>query len=1033
MTIVEELLTRLASLDVRLDVDGDQLRIDAPKGVLNPELKQELVKHKPTLIALLGTTLDGIQPAPESAVIPLTSGQERLWSLMELQHGSGVYNVPMAYRLRGNLDIEALEQGLNTIQRRHSALRTRFEAVDGRPQQQVVASLDFAPEIIDLTGLADAERSEAVDKKLDEQIQKPFDLGKAPLWRCTLLLISDDEYVLIFTMHHIVFDLTSKTLFLRELEALYAGEDAPKLTIEYRDFAYWQQSKAQRNHADSQMDYWEANLDGIVGELLLPTDHPRPASTRMDGRSRAFAVPAQVATKLNKVCRATKSSMYMTLLAAFHALLHRYTGQTEQIICSPFSCRNSTSVEALIGYFNNILPIRSDLSGDPSFRELLRRVRQVTMDAMKHQDAPFQRIAKLPNLVRTPLTRAMFNYRGEDSTELKLRGLSARPIQNRRTQADFDLALYMGIENGCLCGVLDYSSELFHERTMRSLLKNFQATLLAVSENPDQPLSALPTLRPTFPDIENALTHHPKVDQAVVVTRSDGLGSNRVAYLVLNEDDVPSQMELQAAVQERVIGKLAPLRFMPLDQIPTLADGTLDPVSLPAPTFSGAELDHEYVAPRTELEHQLAEIWQRILWSDQKVGIHDNFFDLGGHSLLSVQLIAEIEEQLGRSVPLENLGQLSTISKLVTALDKPVSKAVRSTRHGLGIDILRQLQSYTAAWSGKRAGTESLITGLNTEGSKQSVFWVVQRYLNLAQFAKHLGPDQPIYGMRSGHNVMGYSLEDSKALAHYYVEEILQIQSSGPFIIGGICQASEIAFQIAQRLQDRGHEVNLLVLQERFIPQDYPGRVAFLFGDVSDRNPYYHFARPELGWRKYYTGGIDVHIVRGAHGTFFQERNIQSLTREMELAFERAGSTISQSFDETITLQCLAQSAYQARLTVTNASDITSGEARLAVKIENVSSGIWLASERSGVLLGARWLNPNNRDVKGHDRYVQANSARTPLTTDLEPGSMLELELTVTIPDDPQFDTLEVDMVDEGLTWFSDAGSTPAQIEFQRN
>ncbi len=1027
MSAAQELMARLARLDVELQADGDQLRLNAPKGVLTPELKQELVVRKPELLALLNTATGGIEPAPAGVVIPLTSGQQRLWALMRVQQASGLYNVPMVYRLHGGLDVDALEQSLAEIQRRHAILRTAFRTVEGKPRQHVADTTTFALKITDLTSLADTEQAAAVDKELDASIQYPFDLKNAPLWRCTLLRLAPAEYVLAFTMHHIIFDRFSKTVFLRELEALYAGGKLPQLAIEYRDFAYWQQSEAQQSLADRQMDYWKAKFVGAASELLLPTDHPRPTSIMVEGRSQTFVVSAAVTEKLRTLSRTGRASMYMTLLAAFHALLHRYTGQTDQIICSPVACRNSTSVEALIGYFNNIVPMHADLSGDPVFRDLLGRVRQVTMDAIKHQDAPFQQIVKLPNLASTPLTRGMFSFRSADSSVLHLQGLAATPVENRRRQADFDLALYMGMEKGTLCGVLDYNAEIFEEETIRSLLSNFQALLEAVAADPDRPLSALPSLRPRFPEIENALVKHAKVDEAVVVVRSDAGGtSNRVAYLVLNEDDIPSREELRSVLAALLPADQQQLVFVPLDQMPTLADGAVDLAGLPAPTLS--RQGNAYLAPRTALESALAEIWQRVLWRDEKIGIHDNFFDLGGHSLLSLQLLAETEKHLQRSLPLATLGQLSTIAEFVTYLERPSEAAAVTRSSALDADIRDRLRRYTAAWHGKRTSTDSLVVGLNTEGSKQPVFWCVQRYINLTEFAKHLGADQPIYGMRSAHNVIERTPENIRAMAHHYVDEILQIQSRGPFIIGGICQAAVVAFQMALRLRDLGHELNLLGLQERFIPQDYPGRVAFFFGDISTRSPYYQYVWPELGWRKYYTGGFEAHIIRGEHGTYFREENIQYLTREMQIAFERAQAPARVSADGQAAMQRLNKSAYQAQCSVVKPVAATRGEIRLVVKVKNASPCTWLASERSGVFLGARWLNPK----EGGSPYTHATQARTRLPTDLKPGGTVELELVVGIPEDIQVRILEVDMVDEGITWFSNSGSERVQVEIQR-
>ena len=1001
---------------MRVYADGDRLRVSAPRGVLVPELAEEVAARKSELLALLGRVTGPIERAPAGISVPLTAGQERLWALMEMQQDTDAYHVPMVYRIQGALDVPALERSLDQIQRRHEVLRTRFHTQAGRPTQYVTDAVPFALEIADGSHLGGTERAAWADEKLAEGIHEPFELEKGPLWRCTLLRLAADEHVLVFTAHHITFDRFSKRVFLGELEAFYAGKSAPDLAIQYRDFAYWQQSDAQRQLAEDQLAFWKDQLRDGTTELLLPTDHGRSASGAGEGRSQSFVIPEAVAEKLAALGRDTKSSSYMILLAGFYALLYRYSGQTDQTICAPVACRDSTDVEALIGYFNNIVPMRTDLSGDPTFRELTVRVRQVVMGAIGHQDAPFHRIAQIPEAANAPLTRAMFNYRDEGSSRLRLPGLTSTPVEYRRQQADFDLALYVGVESDGLAGVLDYNAELFEQGTIRLLLRNYLALLELVVIDPDRRLSTLPCFRQRFSEVEDALVRHPKVDEAIVVVRSDSVGaSNLAAYLVLDEDDVPTRSELHSFLSDELPARQGHLALVPVDELPRLAG--LDIV--------GIMLD-------VAMERELAAIWRRVLWRTERIGIHDDFFDLGGHSLLSVQLLAETESYLGRRVRWAKLGQLSTIAKFAEFVEQAEDETAISTPgSGLGAEIMTRLRSHTAAWVGRRASADSLITGLNTGGSRQPVFWVVQRYLNLARLAEHLGADQPIYGMRSGHRIMDRTPANVRALAECYVDHVLEIQGGGPLIVGGICQGAEIAFQMALRLNDLGHELNLLGLQERFIPHDYPGRVAFFFGDASDRSPYYHFARPELGWRKYYTGGFEAHIIRGAHGTYFQEAHVPYLAKEMQRAFDSAQNPRVDRVEPEPALQVLRPSAYKAELRLAEPVAVAGSEARVLVTVRNASPDSWLASHRSGVFLGARWLKPKKYGSHRYCSYARANVVRTPLPADLGPGGTLELELTVPLPYDPRLKTLEIDLVEEGVTWFSDAGSESALIRIR--
>jgi hypothetical protein len=295
----------------------------------------------------------------------------------------------------------------------------------------------------------------------------------------------------------------------------------------------------------------------------------------------------------------------------------------------------------------------------------------------------------------------------------------------------------------------------------------------------------------------------------------------------------------------------------------------------------------------------------------------------------------------------------------------------------------------------------------------------LQRHKELAQLAKYLGPEQPIYGMRSGHRVMVKDDANHEALAAHYVSEILAIQPAGPFLIGGNCQAAQIAFEIASQLTALGHEITLLMLQEKFIPRRYAGRVALLFGDRSKFNLYRYFRNPEFGWGKYYSGQFSVDIIRGAHGEFHREPNIQALTAALRRRIEEsqqaaAGDAPLRTIDH---YQRLGPSAYRAKLAAAEISPAERGsELRIPVAVTNASPETWAASDRSGIALGNRW-----RDATG--AMIESLDGRSPLPSELPPGSTVSMEIVVKTPMKPGEWILELDMVDEGIAWFSDHGS----------
>jgi acyl carrier protein len=1055
MSSLSEFLGKLASMEIKLWADGGKLRCSGPDHLMTPELESEVSARKSELLAFLeranrpedsaGNDLVRVQRGVE---IPLSHGQERLWLLSEMESVESAYNTFAIFRLAGDLDVWALEQSVDLLQRRHEILRTTFPSDNGRPRQLISPAnpwiLPRADIATDLRQLPPERREPEIRRLLQSEVQQPFDLKAGPLWRARLLRLGEKEHVLSFTMHHIIFDGGSKVVFLRELALFYEAFSAGKIVeisempIQYADFACWQRKRLQGEVLKSQFSYWKKQLDG-ASELRLPTDHPKSPAATFRGGNRAFELPDTLAEALAGLSRREQASLFNTLLAALCALLHRYTDQDDLVVCSPFACRDRAELQGLIGYFNNIIVLRADLSADPSFRELIGRVRRAALEASENQNLPFQRLAELPHLARTPLTRGMFSFQDTSSRTLDLPGIVATSIDIRKEAADFDLAMYMESVGGSLSGVLEYNADVFDDQTISRMLQNFQTVLENVTADPDQRLSSLPRMGKELSEIEALLTSHAKIDKAVVVPLQHHLAS--VAYLVLNEYDVPSLEEIRAFTRAQLPDYLVPNAFVPLDEIPLAADGSVDRSALLLPVIARGRPENAYVAPRTALERKLAEIWRKVLWLDQDVGIHDRFLDLGGHSLLSVQLAIELEKELHRTLPVKALSQLSTIAELAGILEQeeessPTAQSLGGGAYGPALlqhspEIYNGLRAFTAAWQGQRATPESVMVGLNTNGSKQALFWCLQRYQELTQLAKYLGPDQPTYGMRSGNRVMVKNQENIKALAAHYVGEILAVQPKGPFLVGGNCQAAQIAFQIAGQLTDLGHEITLLCLQEKFIPQHYSGRVALLFGSESKFNPYLWFRRPEFGWKKFYTGEFSVNIVSGAHGQFFREPNIQVLVDALRRRIEEAQREPAQSAPARTEddFQRLPEAAYQAKLTARGSWTAESGqEIKIPVEVKNMSCETWRSSDKSGIAVVNRWLS-----AKG--KVVQWLDGRAPLIRDMKPGSTEEIELTVRTPGKAGRWILELDLIDEGVTWFKDQGSPVIQLQVnvQRN
>lgn len=1064
MKSIEAFIAELVSLDVKLSVDAGNLRCSAPSGVLTPALQAQLALRKPELLAFLASAkgdasggASGAEPLlrPGARVdpIPLSHGQERIWSLVEMRPESGVYNTSTAYRLSGPINVLALEQSLNALAERHEILRTSFPAEQRVPRQQISGHEPLELPVLNIMRVLKrlpAEEHEAeILRSLKTEVHRPFDIRRGPLWRTLLLQIGPEEHVLSLTLHHIISDGASDAILLRELSSLYkafAEGDAPKLPelpIQYADFACWQHARMSGDVGRRQLAYWKETLDGEVSELRLPIDAPREPDAAFRGASEPFTLPDTLASALARMNRKEQTGWFAMLLAAWCALLYRHTGQEDLVLCSPFAARDRAELEGLIGYFNNIVVMRANLSGDPSFRSLLGRVKRLGIEAADHQNLPLQRLLELPNLVRVPLTRGMFCFQDLSVRVLDLPGTTGQLIDIRKETADFDLAMYMqSTGKGKLSGVLEYDAGLFEREAILRLLRDFETVLEHVSADPDQPLSALPSFGPQRAEVEAALTGQAQIDDAVVVDLPDHAGT--AAYLVLNEYDTPNLDDVRRHVRSAVPEYRVPRAFVPLDQLPLLANGKVDRAALPLPVLAADRPQTEYVAPRTELERKLAEIWKRALWLDGEVGIRDRFTDLGGHSLLSVQLVAALEHELQRPLPVSALLRLSTIEEMAEILEHAQEGGAEEDEAPLEIsrENYHALLTYTASWVGERAKPESLVVGLNTEGTQEPLFWCLQRYGELTQLAKYLGADQPVYGMRSANRVMLRIPENIAALARQYVQEILATKPEGPFLLGGNCQAADIAFQIAKGLEALGHEVTQLVMLEKFVPEDYAGRVALLFGKKSDRNPYVYYHQPEIGWGKFYSGEHSIDLVPGKHAKFFQEPNVQGVTATIRKRLEEAkhvkqltaanggGDALAVPLraGERRDVQKLPRAAYRARLSTREAVSAVPGEMlRMQVEIENASSVAWRAGDVSGIALANRWLNKKEEVVAPRD-------GRTPLAVELAPGARTTLELSAKVPRRTGNWLLELDLIDEGVTWFGDQGSarTRVQVDVRR-
>ena len=437
---------------------------------------------------------------PYPARLPLSFAQQRLWFLDQLEPGSSAYLIPSLRILTGKLDLHALRGSVEDLIARHEILRTTFQAHHGSPVQVIhpVGGLDLP--LIDLQGLSPQHQELQQHHLAKQEAQQPCSLEQGPLLRLRLVRREPQQHLLLLTLHHIIFDGWSDEIFFRELSTLYQARCTQQpvplapLPIQYADYALWQRNWLQGEVLDFHLAYWKRQLAGAT-PLQIPTDHPRPALQSNRGRSYSFLIPSELAQKLTSMGREEGVTLFMTLLAAFQTLLYRWTGQTDVIVGTDVANRTHLETEALIGFFINLLALRTDLSGAPSFRTLLHQVRNMILNAYTHQDIPFEMLVEHLRLERrmnqTPLIQLLFVWQNQPTSSQAISELTIEAVKGEAQAAKFDLALFMREEMTGIHGAIIYQTDLFEEKTMASLTGHFETLLRSIVAQPANSIDAL--------------------------------------------------------------------------------------------------------------------------------------------------------------------------------------------------------------------------------------------------------------------------------------------------------------------------------------------------------------------------------------------------------------------------------------------------------------------------------------------------------------------------------------------------------------
>ncbi|MGA9379449.1 MAG: amino acid adenylation domain-containing protein, partial [Phormidium sp.] len=507
-----EFISQLRELGINLETDGKTLRCQAPEGALTPNLRQEIARRKTEIISLLkeakqvkSAEISSIKRVSRDGELPLSFAQQRLWFLDQLSPNSQSYNLLEALQLEGSLDLAALEKSLNQLIDRHEILRTTFPAINGKPIQLINPVVTLTLPIHNLQQLSEEEQTAQICQLAKSFAAETFDLASERLIQFILIQQSATKHILLLKMHHIIYDGWSLNIFFRELSQLYEAfiqkmqDPLTELPIQYADFAVWQRQWLTGEVLERQLNYWQEQLAGVHTTLELPADRPRPPIQSSKGKVESIHLDRDLTQRLKQLSQESETTLFMTLLAAFLVLMSRYSGQLDLLVGTPIANRNIPAIEPLIGFFANTLPLRGDLSGDPTFRDFLAQVRQTTLSAYTHQDLPFEMLVEKlhpeRDLSRNPLVQVMFSLQNAPQAESRLSGLK---IQSITLPIDFhvkfDLDVNFWENSDSLEGALSYNVDLFDAATISRLGQHLQNLLKAIVTNPQTKISQLPLL-----------------------------------------------------------------------------------------------------------------------------------------------------------------------------------------------------------------------------------------------------------------------------------------------------------------------------------------------------------------------------------------------------------------------------------------------------------------------------------------------------------------------------------------------------------
>ncbi len=707
-----------------------------------------VAQQKRLLVELL---LQSNQTETQTEVYPASLAQQRLWFLDELGPKSAAYNVQFGFWLHGPLDMSALQSSLQELTNRHASLRTIFRLEGGELVQVVADRLSVSLPVTDITSSADPDSEHY--PLAQAEVEKSFDLGKGPLFRARVIRVTGTDHVLLCTMHHIVTDSWSMQIMAKELSALYGAFSAqrpsplPELPISYGDYSEWQRKWFKTAKVQQQLKFWKDELEDAPAVLELRTQRPRSSEQTFEGASQEIPLGDEITSGIKALAVRLQATPFMLLLAVFKILLYRASGQPDLSVGVPVAGRNSVETEGLVGFFVNTLVLRDNLSGNPSFPDLVGQVRETTLRAFANADVPFEKVVEFlqpeRNLSYNPIFQVMFSVIKAAVQSDTFGDLTALSYTVAPTKSILDLSMTI-IEGkgGQFWAQIDHNTNLFRSEDVSRMLADYSTLLKAVIGSPETRIMDLP------------------IAEAVV---------DRTA-----ECSLPVSLPVPSKTSSK-------------RQTLTLSSTS----HRPNPERPGQPIQAE--------EELLVGIWSDLLHLPE-VGIDDNFFEIGGHSLLAAQLIAQVQSATGRKIAVSSVFRAPTIRAFANLLREdslaepdPIAMKLHNGVHKSdGNDAIPFLA--VAA------------PGVDTFG--------------FAQLARHLPPGQTTYKLQASAPVVWgrpFTSDELQALARQYVTAMRSVQPHGPYCLGAMCEGVLIAQQMILQLESEGEEIGLFTIFDTWV------------------------------------------------------------------------------------------------------------------------------------------------------------------------------------------------------------------------